>query len=75
MKKDGKEYTGQVKPYRDRIENDNNIILKGTGDVKNYNTDLMIFQKGKNVMIFNKKPNIIAGNFVFPKDALIYDIK
>ncbi|NDE61182.1 MAG: isochorismatase family protein [Cyclobacteriaceae bacterium] len=27
-----------------------------------------IFQKGKNVMIFNKRPNIISGNFVFPKD-------
>lgn len=74
MKKDGKELTGQVKPYRERIEKDNNIILKGTGKVKVYNTDLMIFQKGRNVMVFNKKPNIISGNFVFPKDALIHDI-
>ena len=74
MKKDGKEFTAQVKPYRERIEKDNKIILKGTGKVKVYNTDLMIFQKGKNVMVFNKRPNIIAGNFVFPQDSLIYDI-
>ena len=58
----------------DNDKNDN-IILKGTGNVKHYNTDWLIFQKGKTVLIFNKKPNIIGGNFVFPKDGLLYDIK
>lgn len=75
IKKDGKEYTGQVKPFRERIDKDPNIHLKGTGKVKTYNTDWMIFQKGKNVLIFSGKPKIISGNFVFPKESLIYDIK
>jgi len=72
---DGKEYTAQIKGFKDRIEKGDKIILTGTGNVKQYSTDWMIFQKGKNVLIFNKKPNIIGGNFVFPKDALLYDIK
>jgi len=75
IKKDGKEYTGQVKPFRERIDKEPNIILKGTGKVKTYNTDWMIFQKGRNVLVFNKKPRIISGNFVFPSDSLVYDIK
>ena len=72
---DGKEYTAQIKGFKDRIEKGDKIILTGTGNVKQYTTDWMIFQKGKNVLIFNKKPNIIGGNFVFPKDSLLYDIK
>ena len=72
---DGKEYTAQIKGFKDRIEKGDKIILTGTGNVKQYSTDWMIFQKGKNVLIFNKKPNIIGGNFVFPKDSLLYDIK
>jgi Fe-Mn family superoxide dismutase len=71
----GKTHTAQIKGYKERIDKNNTITLKGTGNVKNYTTDWLIFQKGKNVLIFNKKPNIIAGNFVFPKDGLLYDIK
>jgi superoxide dismutase, Fe-Mn family len=73
--KDGKTHTAQIKGYKERIDKNDNIILKGTGNVKHYNTDWLIFQKGKTVLIFNKKPNIIGGNFVFPKDGLLYDIK
>ena len=73
--KDGRTYTAQIKGYKERIDKDDKIILKGTGNVKHYTTDWLIFQKGKTVLIFNKKPNIIGGNFVFPKDALLYDIK
>jgi hypothetical protein len=75
IEKDGKTYTGQIKGFKERIDKDDKIILKGTGKVKMYSTDWMIFQKGRNVLIFNKKPNIIGGNFVFPKDGLLYDIK
>ena len=75
VKKDGKTVTGQVKPFRERIDKNGIIQLNGTGKVKIYPTDWMIFQKGKNVLVFNKKPRIIGGNFVFDKDALLYDIK
>jgi hypothetical protein len=71
----GKTHTAQIKGYKERIDKNNTITLKGTGNVKNYTTDWLIFQKGRNVLIFNKKPNIIGGNFVFPKDGLLYDIK
>jgi len=71
----GKTHTAQIKGYKERIDKNNTITLKGTGNVKNYTTDWLIFQKGRNVLIFNKRPNIIAGNFVFPKDGLLYDIK
>lgn len=72
---DGKTLTGQIKPFKERIDKDKVIILKGTGKVKTYSTDWMIFQRGKNVLVFDKKPNIISGNFVFPKDSLLFDIK
>jgi Fe-Mn family superoxide dismutase len=73
--KDGKTLTGQVKPFRKMIINDDGITLEGTASVKIYKTDLMIFQKGKNVLVFNKKPKIVDGNFVFPSDSLLYDIQ
>ena len=72
--KDGKKQTAQVKPYRNKIITDDGISLEGTGSVKNYKTDLMIFQKGKSVLVFNEKPIIVNGNFLFPLDSLIYDI-
>lgn len=71
---DGNIYPAQVKPYRERKLIEGEIILYGTGQVKPYKTDWMIFQKGKNVMVFNKTPKIIEGNYVFPADSLIYDI-
>ena len=46
----------------------------GTGNVKPYKTDLIMFQKGKNVLVFRNDVKIIGGKFVFPKDALVYDI-
>jgi Fe-Mn family superoxide dismutase len=72
--KDGVTQTAQVKPFRDKIITNDGISLEGTGSVKNYKTDLMIFQKGKNVLVFNKKPIIVNGNFLFPLDSLLYDI-
>lgn len=69
--------TAQVKPFREKIVDDENgtITLLGTAHVKKYSTDLLIFQKGKNVLIFNKKPKIVDGNYVFPLDALKLDIE
>jgi hypothetical protein len=73
--KDGEVLTGQIKPFRNMIIGEDGITLEGTASVKIYNTDLMIFQKGKNVLIFNKKPKIVRGNFVFPVDSLMYNIQ
>ena len=72
--KDGKTYTGQVKPYREMKETEDGIELEGTASVKLYKTDWMIFQRGKNVLVFDKKPKIVNGNFVFPPDSLLYNI-
>jgi hypothetical protein len=72
---DGQKYTAQIKPFRNMIIGEDGITLEGTASVKIYNTDLMIFQKGKNVLVFNKKPKIVKGNFVFPVDSLMYNIQ
>jgi Fe-Mn family superoxide dismutase len=73
--KDGITRTAQVKPFRNKIVTDEGILLEGTASVKIYKTDLMIFQKGKNVLVFNEKPIIVNGNFLFPLDSLLYDIQ
>jgi hypothetical protein len=69
--------TAQVKPYKVKVvdEEKGTITLFGTGKVKHYYTDLLIFQKGKNVLIFNQKPKIMGGNYVFPIDALKLNIE
>lgn len=69
--------TAQVKPFREKIVDEENgtITLLGTAQVQPYTTDLMIFQKGKNVLIFNKKPKIVKGNYVFPLDGLKLNIE
>jgi hypothetical protein len=72
--KDGKLHTAQVKPFREMIVTDDGITLEGTASVKLYKTDWMIFQRGKNVLVFDKKPKIVNGNFVFPPDSLLYNI-
>ena len=43
---------GQLEKIVD--EENGTITLLGTAQVETYTTDLMIFQKGRNVLIFNK---------------------
>ena len=73
---DGVKHTAQIKPFTGTEETEENITVKGTGQVKRYTTDLIIFTKNnKDVMIFdNDKTSIIGGNFVFPKNKLIYKL-
>jgi Fe-Mn family superoxide dismutase len=73
--KDGVVKTAQVKPFREKKIIEEGILLEGTASVKIYKTDLMIFQKGKNVLVFDKTPIIVNGNFLFPLDSLLYDIQ
>ena len=72
--KDDTLYTAQVKPYREMKQTEDGIELEGTASVKLYKTDWMVFQRGKNVLVFDKKPKIVGGNFVFPPDSLLYSI-
>jgi len=72
--KDDTLYTAQVKPYREMKQTEDEMELEGTASVKLYKTDWMVFQRGKNVLVFDKKPKIIKGNFVFPPDSLLYSI-
>lgn len=72
--KDDTLYTAQVKPYREMKQTEDGIELEGTASVKLHKTDWMVFQRGKNVLVFNKKPKIVKGNFVFPTDSLLYSI-
>jgi hypothetical protein len=69
--------TAQVKPFQEKIVDEENgtITLLGTAQVQPYTTDLMIFQKGRNVLIFNKPPKIVDGNYVFPIDGLKLNIE
>jgi Fe-Mn family superoxide dismutase len=72
--KDDVLYTAQVKPFREMKQTEDGIELEGTASVKLYKTDWMVFQRGKNVLVFDKKPKIVKGNFVFPLDSLLYNI-
>jgi Fe-Mn family superoxide dismutase len=67
--------TAQVKGYKSIVFNTDKIIVQS--DVGNYKKeDLMIFQRGKNVIIFdNKNKSIINGKYVFPTDSLMYNIQ
>lgn len=68
--------TAQIKPFTNILIEEGNVIVFGSGNVKPYKTDLIIFSKNnKEILIFkNKKTKIIDGNFVFPTDNLIYTL-
>ena len=74
---DGNTKTAQVKGYESITTNDDTIIVDSDiGKYKADVVDLMIFQKGKKVWIFdNKNKKIVNGKYVFPLDALLYEIQ
>ena len=72
---DGETKTAQVKPYIDVIDKGDTLTMIGTGQVKAYKTDFMIFQKGKSVMVFKNNPKILNGAYVFPKESLVHNIQ
>ena len=73
---DGITKTAQIKPFTHFITEDGFIIVMGSGNVKKYHTDWIIFAKNnKEVLIFNNKHSKIKeGNFVFPEENLIYTL-
>lgn len=72
---DGERKTAQVKPFVDKIDKGKTYTMIGTGQVKPYTTDYMVFQKGKNVLVFENNPKILDGAYVFPVESLVYDIQ
>jgi len=71
---DGKEYTAQIKPYSNIDKIDGQIIVYGSGQVKKYTTNWIIFEgTGKSILIFNNtSTKIIDGNYTFNETDLIY---
>lgn len=69
-------YTAQIKPYTNFKKVEGNYVVYGTGQVKPYKTDFLIFTKSnKDVLVFkNESTKIINGNFVLPVDNLIYQL-
>jgi hypothetical protein len=73
---DGVLKTSQIKPFtRFKTENGATTIM-GSGNVKRYDTNWLIFAKNnKEILIFeNKNIKIDEGNFVFPEQNLIYSL-
>jgi hypothetical protein len=71
---DGKKNTAQIKPFKYFTTKDGKYTIFGTGNVKSYKTDLLIFIKYNNDMLIfdNNKTKIVGGNFVFDESSLIY---
>jgi len=72
----GVKITGQIKPFKLLNKVDDKLFIFGTGQVKEYKTDLLIFyNRYKGVLVFkNDNTEIINGNYVFPEKKLIYTL-
>jgi hypothetical protein len=73
---DGVLKTAQIKPFTHCKTENGNTTVMGSGNVKRYNTNWLIFTKNnKEILIFeNKNSKINEGNFVFPEQNLIYSL-
>ena len=73
---DGVKKTAQIKPFTGEKEIDNSVMILGTANVKRYSTDWLIFTRNnKEVLIFdNKHSKIMDGQYIFPKEDLIYTL-
>jgi hypothetical protein len=68
--------TSQIKPYQNIKDDGTEITVYGSGNVKPYKTDWLIFMNNQNkILVFkNENTKIVNGNFVFPKNDLIYSL-
>jgi hypothetical protein len=73
---DGVLKTAQIKPFTHCKTENGTTTIMGSGNVKRYNTNWLIFTKNnKEILIFeNKNSSIDDGNFVFPEQNLIYSL-
>jgi hypothetical protein len=74
---DGKKHTAQVKPYSTITNEDGEITVKDTGNVKPYDVDWLIFinTKSNKVLIFENKPIKNHNQYVFNESSLIHEIE
>lgn len=73
---DNNEKSAQIKPFTDIKKEENKIKIFGSGNVKQYRVDWMIFinNKTNKVLIFDNKPIIEEGNYIFDETSLLYEI-
>jgi hypothetical protein len=73
---DGVKKTAQIKPFTGEKEIDDSVMILGTANVKRYSTDWLIFTRNnKEVLVFdNKHSKIMGGQYIFPKEDLIYTL-
>jgi hypothetical protein len=73
---DGVLKTSQIKPFTHFKTENGTTTIMGSGNVKRYNTNWLIFAKNnKEILIFENKNTLIdEGNFVFPEQNLIYSL-
>jgi superoxide dismutase len=67
--------TAQVKGFDEILEQNGRLVVTKTGEVAKYNVDWMVFVKGKKVVVFENKGEIVMGNYVFEKTQMIYDLR
>ena len=71
----GKDYTIQIKPFGEIIDEGEYYRMKETGKTKKYNTDVLAFIKGDTIYLFNNnKSKIDQGDFYLPKSSLLRKI-
>jgi hypothetical protein len=77
IKKDGKEYTGQIKPFGYIKDDGKNVRIFFSANAKYYNNvDWLIFQNNKqNILIYdNKGVKISNGQYLIPSENLLFTI-
>lgn len=74
---DGKSSTAQIKPYNDILISNSNMVIKSSGNVKEYSTDWLIFfnPKTNKILIFKNNGKIVDGDYVLPQSSLLYEIE
>ena len=71
----GRKITAQVKGFDELIPEDEKLVVTKTGEIDKYKVDWMVFIRGKNVLVFRNRPEIVLGQYVFDKNDLLYHIK
>jgi hypothetical protein len=71
----GKDYSIQIKPFGEIIDEGEYYRMKETGKTKKYNTDVLAFIKGDTIYLFNNNESKIdQGDFYLPKSSLLRKI-
>ena len=73
VEKDGKKETIQIKPFNGVEKEEDLVTVYGTGNVKPYSTDYLVFHDDKRgTLVFrNNNTKIENGRYVFPMDSWV----